>query len=244
MNGKIYIVTNKINGKQYVGQTVQNDQKGHGILIRKSYKKYGYDNFDYEILVDGVDDFDALNQLEIKYIEEKNTLYPNGYNLERGGYKNKQPWNKGKSGVYSDETRQKMSESSKGQIPWNKGKTGVYSEETRQKMSLSMINKEPVNKGTSRTKEQKLKQSLAMTGKSSWNKGKTGVYSEETRQKMSKSASERFSEWNPMNSLDNRKKVSQSKIGLKSLWKDGVRKMAKPNTEKWNTLLSQGFHPK
>lgn len=33
---------------------------------------------------------------------------------------NKQPWNKGKTNVYSKETLEKMSNSHKGQIPWNK----------------------------------------------------------------------------------------------------------------------------
>jgi hypothetical protein len=36
------------------------------------------------------------------------------------------------------ETRQKMSEARKGSVTWNKGKTGVYSEETRRKISETM----------------------------------------------------------------------------------------------------------
>ena len=46
----------------------------------------------------------------------------------------KSSWNKGKTGVYSEEMRKKMGVK-KGNIPWNKGKTGVYSEETIKKMS-------------------------------------------------------------------------------------------------------------
>lgn len=34
----------------------------------------------------------------------------------------KDPWNKGKTGVYSEETKQKISNTLKGSIPWNKGK--------------------------------------------------------------------------------------------------------------------------
>lgn len=34
----------------------------------------------------------------------------------------------------SDEVRKKISEGHKGQIPWNKGKTGIYSEEARKKI--------------------------------------------------------------------------------------------------------------
>ena len=47
------------------------------------------------------------------------------------------PWNKGKTGVYSEETLLLMSISRQGKSPWNKGKTGVYSEESLQKMSNS-----------------------------------------------------------------------------------------------------------
>ena len=38
---------------------------------------------------------------------------------------------------YSEEAKQKISNSLNGNIPWNKGKTNVYSEETRKKMSIS-----------------------------------------------------------------------------------------------------------
>jgi len=44
------------------------------------------------------------------------------------------PWNKGKTGVYSEESLKKMGDASKGRTPWNKGKTGVYSEETIKKI--------------------------------------------------------------------------------------------------------------
>ena len=40
-----------------------------------------------------------------------------------------------------------------------------------------------------------------------------------------------------------RKKVADSKIGLKGLKKDGILKLARPNSEKWNLLLEQGFLP-
>lgn len=34
----------------------------------------------------------------------------------------KDPWNKSKTGIYSEETKQKISNTLKGNIPWNKGK--------------------------------------------------------------------------------------------------------------------------
>lgn len=41
--------------------------------------------------------------------------------------------NKGKK--HSEKAKRKVSKANKGKIPWNKGKTGIYSEETRRKMS-------------------------------------------------------------------------------------------------------------
>ena len=54
-------------------------------------------------------------------------------------------WNKGKQP--SEKTKQKISETLKGNIPWNKGKYDIYSEETKQKMSEIARGRIPWNKG-------------------------------------------------------------------------------------------------
>jgi len=41
----------------------------------------------------------------------------------------------------SKEIRKKMSKATKGRTPWNKGRTGVYSKETLEKMSQSQMGK-------------------------------------------------------------------------------------------------------
>ena len=46
---------------------------------------------------------------------------------------------------------------------------------------------------------------------------------------------------NPMANPSNVEKVRQSKIGLKKLVKDGECRMAHPDTDKWNNLISLGF---
>ena len=53
-----------------------------------------------------------------------------------------------------------------------------------------------------------------------------------------------FPRGNPMRSEESRKKLSESKIGTKTLIKNSKRKMAKPNSEKWNLLISEGWTPK
>lgn len=73
------------------------------------------------------------------------------------------PWNKGKSGVYSDETLKKMSEGRKGKH--------ICTEEERKRMSeYNKIN----NRGFQK-------------GHEGWNKWKVGVLSEETKKKISES---------------------------------------------------------
>ena len=89
--GCIYMYTNKINGKRYVGQTTRTLEKRHyqHLFQHESYfdralQKYGKDNFTLEILADDITNIDELNRLEEYYIEKYDT-FNNGYNLNRGG---------------------------------------------------------------------------------------------------------------------------------------------------------------
>lgn len=69
--------------------------------------------------------------------------------------------------------------------------------------------------------------------------------SENQKRKQSESMKGKLvGEKNAMSNPINRLKVSESKIGTISLYKNGVRKMAKPNSEKWNSLISDGYAPK
>ena len=97
--GIIYCYTNKINGKKYVGQTINPEQRynahksnyqnpnhtEYNSLIHKAFRKYGFNNFTYEVLVKGIDDINVLNELETYYIKKFNCQTPNGYNVEAGG---------------------------------------------------------------------------------------------------------------------------------------------------------------
>lgn len=89
--GYIYKYTSP-SGKSYIGQTIRSikERAGHN---GKSYKgcsefyqaiqKYGYDNFDLEILAEVPKE--QLDEAEIKYVQLFNTLSPNGYNISPGG---------------------------------------------------------------------------------------------------------------------------------------------------------------
>lgn len=88
----IYVITNDVNGKQYVGQTVNSIKyrfKEH--LRNKEYfdyplyramKKYGTEHFSIEQLEECP--IEELNNKEIYWIKKLNTYY-NGYNATLGG---------------------------------------------------------------------------------------------------------------------------------------------------------------
>lgn len=142
MNGRIYLVTNTVNGKQYIGQTITKYSKqGHGHAIRDAYKKYGRKNFTYETICDGITCRNFLDWSEKFWIKVFNSLQPNGYNLEEGGRRYKNVSHKPNLGKKaSAETRAKMSQSQKeywSSLITHPNKGRKASEETRLKMSQS-----------------------------------------------------------------------------------------------------------
>lgn len=104
MKGYIYVITNNINGMQYIGQTIQllNKRWNNHIFsskhivdndnsyLHRSMRKYKVENFSIkeiqEVHAKTKQELnDKLNELEIHYIEKYNTLKPNGYNISPGG---------------------------------------------------------------------------------------------------------------------------------------------------------------
>jgi group I intron endonuclease len=95
--GRIYVITNKVNGKQYVGQTIQavakrwrQHQKGQCRVLAYAIRKYGKDAFDVAVL-DEVQTQDELDTRERFWIKRLCTMVPNGYNLDIGGRGVEQP---------------------------------------------------------------------------------------------------------------------------------------------------------
>jgi hypothetical protein len=86
----IYKITNIINGKSYIGQTIQdvnvrwNRHKSSPYAIGNAIRKYGEENFKIDIMFNSFD-IKYLNNAEKELIKVYNTLYPNGYNLMEGG---------------------------------------------------------------------------------------------------------------------------------------------------------------
>ena len=89
----IYIIRNFINDKVYIGQSINPEQRFKGHIQdkdRKQYssaidgaiKKYGAENFYYEVIEGPITNF---NEREIYWIKFFNSLIPNGYNILEGG---------------------------------------------------------------------------------------------------------------------------------------------------------------
>ena len=150
ISGVIYIITNIITKKKYIGQAVNYLSNGkiwgsfkrwkkhvsnalnnnsECRLLENSILKYGENNFIVKDII--ICNIENLNYYEDLFINMYNTLSPNGYNLMTGG---------GNGRIHSLETRNLMSKT-------RTGKT--HSESTKQKIKDS-------NKGkiiSSKTKE-------------------------------------------------------------------------------------------
>ena len=95
MRGFIYKITNKVNGKSYIGQTIQNvkerfyqhcatkcSQAILNMVIHKAITKYGKSNFTIEVIEEV--ESTNLNDRERYWIRYYDS-YNNGYNSTEGG---------------------------------------------------------------------------------------------------------------------------------------------------------------
>lgn len=128
----IYKISNTINGKIYIGQSVNiehrirahkysttRDDKNHPILY-KAFNKYGLDNFTFDTII--ICEESLLDFFEIKTIELYQSFGKLGYNMTKGG-------SAGCTGYkHTEESKQKIIESNKNRI---------ITSETKQKISIS-----------------------------------------------------------------------------------------------------------
>jgi len=188
----IYSITNLINGKLYIGQTInpnkrwrQHQANNRMSPLNNSIKKYGAVNFIYQIIAQAksLEDIDIL---EIQIIKQYDSTNPTiGYNIEPGGNGRKTP---------TEESRRKMSESRRGK---------KHSKEWCENISLGQIGKiiseetyrhlQTVNIGRKHTDETKQKVSESLKG----NNRRTGIpHSQETKDRISKTMKEKRSRFN------------------------------------------------
>ena len=87
----IYKITNKNNGKIYIGQSVhierrllEHKRSSTSCLIDETIRKEGKDNFTFEILEEC--NKESLLDREVYYINKYNSIVPYGYNVVNGQY--------------------------------------------------------------------------------------------------------------------------------------------------------------
>lgn len=178
--GSIYKITNTVNGKAYIGQTIHNAEKrrirhhlnGYGNeLVKNAVEKYGKDAFTHEILHDSIIP-EFLDDLEIEEIAKHNCVRPNGYNLTTGGsggtpseetrqrhleaIRHPEVRQRHLEAMRHPEVRQKLSEASTGKR---------HTDETRRKMSESRKGAQNPMYGKPRSDDTKRKISEAKKGK-------------------------------------------------------------------------------
>lgn len=156
--GEIYLIRNKVNDKCYIGQTKKyvgsNNSKwgtearwkshvrealkygkDHCAILNNAIRKYGSQNFEVEKLCDC--DLTDIDEIEQRYIAEKNTLHPNGYNMRSGGKSPKDSEltraNKAQANIKPNGHDEKTKESiSKGQLGNRRGaKPRKYPEDSQ-----------------------------------------------------------------------------------------------------------------
>ena len=90
MKKAVYKIENKINHKIYIGQSIHPEQRflehargnnEKNSPIHRAFRKYGRENFSFEIL----GWFEDYNEKEKEYIIKYNSKVPNGYNIQSGG---------------------------------------------------------------------------------------------------------------------------------------------------------------
>ena len=205
----IYLITNKINSKIYIGKHSTNNlddgYMGSGKLISKAIQKYGIENFTKEYLA-FCDSEDTLNYLEKFYIKKYNAMEV-GYNLTDGG--------EGICGYnFSDESKQKIRCAHKGkhlteehkQKLSEKGKGRVVGIETRKKLSRKL-------KGRVFSEEHKHKISISKQNPS-----------EETRKKLRDAMIGNTNMKGKHHSKESKEKMSQHMKGRKAWNKGGTPK--------------------
>lgn len=168
MNSGIYKIENKINGKIYVGSSVNITARWRlhksglkrgchdNIYLQRSWNKYGEDKFKF-IVLEKVLDKNNLIEREQYYLDLFECYDKiNGYNICKNaesslGFR------------FSKEDKRRCSEAHKGKKPWNKGIPAT--EEHKKKLRESHKDQPSPMKGRKHTEESKKKMSIAKKGK-------------------------------------------------------------------------------
>jgi group I intron endonuclease len=174
----IYKIKNKINGKIYIGQTIQDLDKRIESHLKESrsnktdrpflnaIKKYGIENFEWEI-IDEAKTLDELDEKEIYWIDNYNSLVPNGYNVLGGGQKRM---------IVSEEFCKRISNGLKNSEKWQKT---LNSEEYKEKRRVKFIESSKGKKFTEEHKDKIRQKNAARLIEQNLNKSKSWILVDE-----------------------------------------------------------------
>lgn len=185
----IYKTTNLVNGKIYIGQSINDEDDnyiGSGTYIKKAIKKYGKDNFKKEI-IERCDNKENLNELELFWINHYDATNRNiGYNVATwtDGLFSRESRERQKSFLgrkHSSESKEKIRKALVGKPKTQKhiesmrsriyDKSFMQSEEYRSKMSIAVSGKNNGMYGKKHSTDTKVKISKGLNGKTPWNRG-------------------------------------------------------------------------
>jgi group I intron endonuclease len=234
MNSGIYLIKNMVNGKGYIGSTVNlkdrkythfstlRNNKHHSPHLQNSFNKYGEQNFTYNIIeYCPKDRLLEREDVNINYYKSMDRNY--GYNInkaERHAMSEEQKINMSKSlkewfrlnpkPPSSNATKQKISDSLSGiNSPfYGVPKTSAH----KQKLSVALSGDKNPNYGKPMPAARKKKLSVLMTGRKNPMSGKH--HSPKTKQKISKSVSIAMTGKIP--SIETKLKTSKS---IKEWWR-------------------------
>ena len=155
--GCVYLVRNKVNGKGYIGKTLNGmekrrkghehaAEKGSKLPFHRALRKYGFENFEWIILFGDLEE-EEIDEFEMICIKKTKTKAPNGYNLTDGG----DGGNTFEGRKHTEEAKRKIKE----------GRTPEIIERVAS-----------FHQGRKRSKETRGKISKAAKGRPAWNKGK------------------------------------------------------------------------
>ena len=125
----LYQITNKVNGKIYVGvhktQNLDDGYMGSGKRIQYAFEKYGIDSFE-KVILETFENAEAMYAREKEVVNEEFLLREDVYNLRRGG-----------NGGFDYINKQSTSTRIRGWTEANTEKARL----ARQKLDFSAINK-------------------------------------------------------------------------------------------------------
>lgn len=191
MSDSIYLIYKHTSpsGKSYIGQTKNLSQRSNAhkipsskcIIFKNAIQKYNWETFTHEILAENLL-LEEANKLEEYFIQEYNTIAPNGYNIRSGGLNHQ--WNndtkikmsnnrKGKS--RTPEHQQKLNEAAKTRIRTPEHQAALLAAVSKPKTEEHKQNMSNSKKGIPKTEEHKQKISKTLTGT---------IQSEERKQKV------------------------------------------------------------